>query len=279
MRKWATQRRQVLRGDGSRHVRFSPRTIARLATGLVALSTFVLLWYLAVKEGWVSRFLVASPLETLRTIQALWHAGQLQSDISASVRRVLLGYSMGCGAGIMAGIATGRVSILRLLFEPVFNMLRALPAIGWAPVIVLIFGVTETQKVVIVFLAAYFTVWLSTFVGVRAAPIEYLHAGATLGLRGVPLLVRVIIPAALPAISVGLRVAAATTFSALVAAELSGASSGLGNLLNTARLLFRTDWMFAAVVMLAVLGAGFDFVVSRGLGRVIHWEDRGAGRV
>lgn len=161
---------------------------------------------------------------------------------------------------------------VRLLLEPVIQVLRPIPGIAWIPFAILWFGVGEVPKLFIISLGVFFPVWLSTHVGVQATRSQYVEAAQSLGLGAHELFYRVVLPAALPSIVTGLRQGLAIAFILVVAAELTGASTGLGNLISQSHLTFRTDRMLVGLALLGVLGALVDFGFSRLARRLVHWD-------
>ena len=149
---------------------------------------------------------------------------------------------------------------------------RPVPALAWVPLALVWFGVNEEARVFVIALGAFFPVWLSTHVGVNGTPRALIATASTLGLNGVEQLLRVAVPAAAPSIRLGLRIGMANAFTLVVASESIGASTGLGARMFNALEATRGDWMFADLIMLAVVALGVDVVLSRTLALLIHWE-------
>jgi NitT/TauT family transport system permease protein/sulfonate transport system permease protein len=202
----------------------------------------------------------------------LINEGILGRDVYWSVRRALTGLVTGSLLGIVVGLFTGRVLAVRLLLEPVIQVLRPIPGIAWIPFAILWFGVGEVPKLFIISLGVFFPVWLSTHVGVIATRSQYVEAAQSLGAGKRELFYRVVLPATLPSIVTGLRQGLAIAFILVVAAELTGASSGLGNLISQSHLIFRTDRMLVGLALLGVLGALVDFGFSRLARWIVHWD-------
>jgi ABC-type nitrate/sulfonate/bicarbonate transport system permease component len=156
------------------------------------------------------------------------------------------------------GVMLGRSDFIEALVGPILQMARAIPPLALVPLIIFWFGISEGAKVLLIAWASFFPVWISTLLGVKGANPLFIRAGQSLGARRLSLLSKVVIPAALAPIFAGLRVALASSYTVLVAAELAGAIAGLGYLIQTSALSFRVDNIFVGIVTLALLGFATD---------------------
>jgi len=244
----------------------------RLFLSLASLTLFCLAWEGASRAGLISNRLIPPPSHVAEAAWELAGDGILLRDIYWSSRRALAGLLTGSLVGIVVGLFTGRLPAVRLLLEPVIQVLRPIPGIAWIPFAILWFGVGEIPKLFIISLGVFFPVWLSTHVGVMATRSQYVEAAQSLGIGKHELFYRVVLPASLPSIVTGLRQGLAIAFILVVAAELTGASSGLGNLISQSHLTFRTDRMLVGLALLGVLGALVDFGFSRLARWLVHWD-------
>ena len=246
--------------------------VGRIFLSLASLSLFCIVWEVGSRTGLISNRLIPAPSQVAEAAWELLGDGILLRDIYWSSRRALFGMVLGSVLSIVVGLFTGRVPAVRLLLEPVIQVLRPIPGIAWIPFAILWFGVGEVPKLFIISLGVFFPVWLATHVGVMATRSQYLEAAQSLGLEPHELFYRVVLPAALPTIVTGLRQGLAIAFILVVAAELTGASSGLGNLISQSHLTFRTDRMLVGLALLGVLGALVDFGFSRLARWLVHWD-------
>ena len=246
--------------------------VGRFFLSLVSLALFCALWEGASRTGLISNRLIPAPTEVAQAAWDLFTQGVLLRDVYWSSRRALTGLATGSLLAILVGLFTGRVSVVRLLLEPIIQVLRPIPGIAWIPFAILWFGVGEIPKLFIISLGVFLPVWLSTHVGVIATRSQYVEAAKSLGARRHELFYRVVLPAALPSIVTGLRQGLAIAFILVVAAELTGASAGLGNLISQSHLIFRTDRMLVGLALLGVLGALVDFGFSRLARWLVHWD-------
>jgi NitT/TauT family transport system permease protein len=254
--------------------RKKPQLGAVLARGgpLVSFGFVLAIWSLVGLSGLVSEIIFPAPWSVWSATVEMWRNGTLSTDLQASLGRVVIGFSIGATLGVTLGLLTGRVAIVRTLLNPFLNLLRPIPAIALVPVAIVWFGIGEGSKYFVVSYTVFLTVWFNTHHGMEYVPETYLRAARSLGASKVREFVTVIIPAAAPHIFAGIRLGVALAFLSLVAAELSGASSGVGFRLQEARQYFRTDRMFSLLIILGILGACVDYVVYR-IGQIlVHWE-------
>lgn len=195
------------------------------------------------------------------------------SDLKISLTRAAVGFSIGASLGILLGLLTARVKIVSIALEPFLNLLRPIPAIALVPVAIVWFGIGEGSKYFVISYTVFLAVWLNTHAGASNVASTYIRAARSLGASRVREFFEVIIPASAPMIFVGLRLGAALAFLSLVAAELSGASAGIGFRLQDARQFIRTDRMFVGLIQLGILGALLDAAFAYTGRRLVHWEN------
>ena len=162
--------------------------------------------------------------------------------------------------------------MIRTMLNPFMTVLRPIPAIALVPVAIVWFGIGEGSKYFVISYTVFLAVWFNTHHGMEYVPEIYLRASRSLGASKMREFFAVVIPAAAPHIFAGIRLGVALAFLSLVAAELSGASSGIGYRLQESRQYIRTDRMFALLIELGVLGALVDTFVYHLGRRMVHWE-------
>jgi len=245
--------------------------------GLAVLSLFVIavLWQLVVSSGLINPRLFPSPIQVAQAGVRLYQDGVLLLDLAVSMSRAGIGFALGAVLGIALGLMTARLALFRLALYPLFTLLRPIPAIALVPVAIVWFGIGEQSKYFVIGYTVFLAVWLSTHHGMEHVPETYIRASRSLGASRRREFIEVVIPAAAPHIFAGLRFGAALAFLSLVAAELTGASSGIGYRLNEARQYFLVDRMFVGLIELGVLGALLDTVFVLAGRRLLHWESNG----
>ncbi len=202
----------------------------------------------------------------------LYRNGLLFSDLLDSLSRACIGFLIGASLGVAVGLLTGRTKLLRALLNPFLTILRPIPAIALVPVAIVWFGIGEGSKYFVISYTVFLAVWFNTHHGMEYVPDLYIRASRSLGASRRREFFGVVIPAAAPHIVAGIRLGVALAFLSLVAAELTGASSGIGYRLQEARQYIRTDQMFALLIELGVLGALIDFAFAWLGKRIVHWQ-------
>lgn len=232
----------------------------------------IAVWWLITGSGMVNADLFPTPYAVATAAQELYSEGLLFTDLAVSIKRAAIGFAIGALLGVVMGILTARVAILRLIFNPLFNLLRPIPAIALVPLAIVWLGIGQSSKYFVISYTVFLGVWLNTHHGTEHVARTYILAARSLGANRLREFVEVILPAAAPHIVAGLRIGAALAFLSLVAAELSGASAGIGFRLQEARQFIRTDRMFVGLLELGVLGAILDFVFVLTSRKLVHWE-------
>jgi len=231
-----------------------------LPLGTAALA--VLLWALAVKLSHTNVF--PSPLRVLAGLKELAGRGVLWRYVGDSLRRVASGYLLALVLGVPAGLALGWHPNLASAFNPVIQMARPISPLAWMPLAILWFGVSEAAPGFLIFLGAFFPIVVASMNGVKSVPAMYLQAGRNFGLSTPRLLARVVFPAALPQILVGLRIALGIAWIVVVAAEMIAVDSGLGYLIIDSRNAGkRYDLVVAGMLLIGVIGLALDTLARR----------------
>jgi NitT/TauT family transport system permease protein len=244
----------------------------KLLRGAASLGAVLLLWSLAGHFALINTDLVPTPEMVWSAGVELYHDGLLLSDLAISARRAAVGFTLGAGLGVGCGLLTARIRWIGHALHPILNLLRPIPAIALVPLAIVWFGIGEPSKTFVISYTVFLAVWLNTDHGASHVAQTYVRASRSLGAGQWREFFAVILPACAPHIVSGLRLGAALAFLSLVAAELTGASAGIGYRIQEARQFLRTDRMFVGLVELGVLGALLDagFVqISR---RLVHWD-------
>lgn len=239
---------------------------------VLSLTGIVILWWLFASSGFISQDLFPTPGMVLAAAIELYRDGVLISDLKISLTRAAVGFSIGATLGIVIGLLTARVSALSIALEPFLTLLRPIPAIALVPIAIVWFGIGEGSKYFVIAYTVFLAVWLNTHAGARNVAGTYIRASRSLGASRFREFFEVVVPAAAPHIVVGLRLGSALAFLSLVAAELSGASAGIGFRLQDARQFIQTDRMFVGLIELGLLGATLDLIFVSISNRLVHWE-------
>lgn len=229
---------------------------------MLATALFLVLWKYAVV--WTGTRVFPSPREVERGLAQLMHGGVLYHDIVDSLRRVAIGYFAALGLAIPLGLLLGWYPGLNETVNPAMQILRPISPIAWIPVAILFFGVGDDAAIFLVFLAAFFPIVVTCVDAVANVPLIYRRAGSNFGLTAPQLLTRVVFPAALPQILVGLRIALGIGWLVVVAGEMIAVNSGLGYLIIDSRNSGkRYDLVVGAMLLIGVIGLMLDLLFRR----------------
>ena len=244
---------------------------------LVTAGVLLFVWNYAVR--WSGTTVFPSPLSVERGTAELIQGGLLWRYIGDSLRRVFIGYLTAVALGIPLGLLLGWYPIAGTIANPVIQMLRPISPIVWIPVAIILFGIGDLASIYLIFLGAFFPIVVSTMNGVRNVPSMYRRAGRNFGLAPGKLLGRVVLPAALPQMIVGLRIALGIAWLVVVAAEMVASNSGLGYLVIDARNSGkRYDLVVAAMIMIGLIGLALDVALRQVEGlKSVRWGFRAAG--
>lgn len=262
--------REASAGLLSPRVRWNWRALSW--TGFILPSLLLVIWELTARVGLIEPRLLPPPSEVARTLYALSQNG-LWTHVAVSVARVGSGFAIGSILGTAFGIAVGLNSDVESVIDPTFQALRAIPSLAWVPLLLLWLGIGETPKITLIALGAFFPVYLNVVAGLRNVDAKLIELGRSLQLSQAAMVSRILLPASLPSIFVGLRVGLSLSWMFLVAAELIAADRGLGYLLSEGRETSRPDIVLAAIVLLALLGKLTDGIVKHVQSRRLAWRD------
>lgn len=226
---------------------------------IIVTAVLVALWHLAVVLTGTQIF--PSPVDVVRGLNDLPHLGAYTRD---SLLRVACGYGAAVLLGVPAGLALGWFSSAARAANPLIQMLRPISPLAWMPLAVIWFGVSNLAPIFLIFLASFFPIVVAAMNGVRNVPPMYVQAGRNFGLSTGALMVRVVFPAVLPRIVVGLRIAFGVAWLVLVAAEMIAVDSGLGYLIIDARNAGkRYDLVVGGMLLIGVIGLMLDALIRR----------------
>ena len=248
-------------------------SLHRFVNVFVSLGAVLVVWFIITALKLVNPALFPSPIETWTAMVELMKSGLFFTDLGTSLARAAIGFAIGAVLGIIVGLLTARVRAVQFILGPFLTVLRPIPAIALVPIAIVWFGIGEPSKYFVIAYTVFLAVWLNTHHGMERVPRTFVLASRVLGASRIREFMEVIIPAAAPHIVAGLRMGSALAFLSLVAAELSGASSGIGYRMQEARQYIRTDIMFVGLIELGILGALLDSGFVMLSKKVVHWED------
>jgi sulfonate transport system permease protein len=250
-----------------------PSRFARPALGLLLPVGVALAWELIVWLGYSNGRLVPPPSRIFATLVELARSGELLIHIRATLIRVGLGFGLGVIAGTIMGAISGYWALARRLLDPTVQALRAIPSLAWVPLFILWLGIFETSKIALIAAGVFFPVYLGVMGAILSVDRKIVEVGRTFRLSGPAMIRRILLPAVLPAYVVSLRVGLGLGWMFVVAAELIGASEGLGYLLLDGQQLGKPAQILAAIVIFAILGKLTDWLIEVAAAPFLRWQD------
>jgi sulfonate transport system permease protein len=248
-------------------VAFPPAVVALLFPAFL-----LVLWSLAARLGWLPPQILPAPDEVGSALLDLARSGDLFRDTGISLLRVVEGFAAGCVLGLLLGIAMGLSPTVEDYVRPLFTAFAQVPTLGWIPLLMLLVGIGEGLKILVIAKAAFVPITLNTLAGIRAVPSHYTEVGAVFRFSRWQMLRRVVLPAAVPPIFTGLRYGLTHAWNALVAVELLASAEGLGYLLVWGRQMFWLDTMMGAMAMIGIIGFLLDRIMAILESRLQRWR-------
>jgi ABC-type nitrate/sulfonate/bicarbonate transport system permease component len=249
------------------------RYSGNVAPYVLAAAAVIFVWQMVVTLTAPHVSLLPSPWLAAETFAELVENGKLFVHVQASLTRVFSAWSLSALIAVPLGLAMGRARLLERILDPVIELFRPISPLAWIPLAILWFGIGEGGKIFVIVIATFFPILLNTVAGVKSIDPVLIRAGRVLGCEGSARLFRkVVFPAALPHIVVGLRISFGTGWAAIIAAELVAARSGLGYLIANGMEVLRSDLVLVGMAVIGVLGVTFDGVF-RWLNRRYSWVE------
>jgi NitT/TauT family transport system permease protein len=238
-------------------------------------------WQVCAQIGFVRRSVLPAPTDvafvwfdliTGATDAAARYSGTWLDHAAASIWRVLAGFAWGGALGIVAGLLIGLSRVMERVLDPTVQVLRNVPVTAWVPLSLVFFGIGNAPAIFLIGLGAFFPAAVNTTHGVRQVNVTLTKAARMMGANKRELLVRVILPGALPSIMTGMRLSMGIAWVLVVVAEILAVRSGLGYLLNDAYLFYRNDVVIAAMLSIGILGFVSDRVVVLVRDHLLEWN-------
>jgi taurine transport system permease protein len=249
-----------------------------LSISLASAAAFLSLWWVATHFGWIKPLFLPKP-------EAIWGAFQqsmagdlddhsLPVHFAASIGRVFAAFALAVALGVPVGLAMGVSRIARGIFDPPIEFYRPLPPLAYLPLMVIWFGIGETSKIILLFLAIFAPVALSARAGVKSVSQEQIQAARSMGASPRQVILHVIAPGALPEILVGLRIGMGVGWTTLVAAEMVAADAGLGKMVFNAANFLRTDVVVLGTIIIGVVAYAFEMLMRWIERRAAPWKGK-----
>lgn len=265
--------------DAAPHVRpvpfrgggFQPEP--RRFVGLAVFAVLLVAWELGSRAGLISELVLPAPSEAWGAFIDLARSGNLQRHLSASLQRLVIGFTAGSILGLIVGTAIGLSSYTRAGVSPLVSAIFPIPKIALLPLFIIWFGIGEGSKVATILFGCFFPTVITTYGGIDSVDRALIRMGQSFGLSRWEIVRKIVLPAALPAILSGTRISASIAIILLVAAEMIGAEYGIGAFVLLAGNLMSTDQLIAGVAMLSILGLIVSWLITRAEKVFLSWRN------
>lgn len=245
--------------------------------GLYLPIVVLVIWQAVCSLQLVIPAILPSPLEIAVAFWQLARSGVLISDLKISLIRVVFGFLLGAGLGLITGAFAGLYKRFEDVVDPSVQMLRTVPHLAITPLFILWLGLGEWSKDVLIATGAFFPMYMNTFMGIRSVDAKLFEVARVLQFNRVQQFTKLMLPAALPNVLLGLRLAIGVSWLGLVVAEMLGSSSGVGYLILNAQQFSQTDVVFVGLIIFALVGKLSDSFVRLLERRLLRWRDNYTG--
>jgi len=244
----------------------------RRGVAVVVFVALVALWEIAVQRRWVSPLFLPAPSAIVAAFRELIASGLLWRHVSVSLGRIAGGWLVGTAAGFAIGFAMGMWSLARAVGVPVVSALFPIPKIALLPLLILWLGIGEPSKIATIALGVVFPTVIAVYSAIDAVPRNLIRMAQSFDLPWPAILLKIVLPGALPGILAGFRITASIALILLVSAEMIGAEYGIGAFILAAGNLMQTDHLLAGVAILSVLGLLVNWLLSAIEKSVLRWR-------
>lgn len=232
----------------------------------------IVLWQIAAQKGKINVQLFPSPLKIWQAFVKSVQNGKLQANILISLKRVLIGYIYGAVLGVVVGILLGLSKKAYRLCSFLLEILRPIPIIAWVPVLIMILGIGEVSKVIVIMIGSFWAIFLNTYDGIRSVDSKYLEVSSMFMKTRTETVLRVMLPAALPGIFTGLRIGIGSAWISVIGAELIASSAGLGYMISYSREMAQPANMYVAVFIIGIIGYLINALLKLIEKRALRWN-------
>ncbi|MFI7670190.1 ABC transporter permease [Nocardia sp. NPDC049526] len=258
--------------DVSRILRAVALLAWRIFKPTFAIGLLVAVWEAAPRLGLVDEVFLPPFSTVAQAFIDLVQSGEMWEHVSTSLTRSAIGFSLALAVAIPVGVAIAWYRPVAEFLNPILELFRNTAALALLPVFILILGIGETSKIALVVYASFFPILLNTITGVRTVDPLLIKSAVSLGFSPIRLFQKVILPAAVPSIFTGVRMAAASSILVLIAAEMVGARAGLGYLITAAQQNFQIPNMYAGIIAISLLGLSFNGLLVALERRLSRWR-------
>lgn len=232
----------------------------------------LLAWTLGSYFGLIDARVLPAPWTAAETALELIRDGRLPQNLAISAWRAAQGFAIGVSSGLLVALAAGLTLTGGYLFDGLVQVKRAIPTLALIPLVVIWFGIGETMKVAVIALGVFVPIYLNTHTALRGIETRYVELAETVGLSRLAFVRHIVLPGALPGFLLGLRFGVMNAWLALVVVEQLNATSGIGYMINLARVYAQTDVIVVGILVYALLGLASDATVRAAERRLVGWR-------
>lgn len=241
--------------------------------GLLLPAVITIIWQLVGSLGLISPTVLPAPSAILNSFWELTVSGDLFANLKISVLRAVLGFLLGGGLGLLFGISVGFSRKTESYLDPSLQMLRTIPNLAVTPLFILWFGFDELSKILLISFGSFFPIYINTYLGIRGADSKLFDVARILEFNRKQQITKLVLPAALSNILLGVRLSLGIAWLSLVVAELMGSSAGIGYLIMDARQFSQTEKVFVGIIIFAVVGKLTDSFVRLLERKLLRWRN------
>lgn len=252
---------------------FTYKSNERWILGSILPIILLLFWEVAGRVGLIESYLLPTPTRIVEEIASMATAGTLFGHLGATLSRVVFGFSIGTVVAVVLGTAVGYYNIAEKIMDPIIQAFRSIPALAWVPLFILWMGIGESSKITLIAVGVFFPVYLNIVAGIRNVDRKLIEVGKIYGFTVGETLRKIILPASLPSFLTGIRSGVGLGWMFVVAAEIMGASKGLGYLLIVGQNTYSPELIIASIVLFAVIGKTTDSLLKKLEEKLLVWQD------
>ncbi|WP_205317709.1 ABC transporter permease [Oceanobacillus zhaokaii] len=250
------------------------KNVEHIVLGSIIPIILLIIWEILSRLEVFPAYMLPAPSVVLGTIVGLGQDGSLWGHIGITTYRVLAGFVLGTAVAVVLGSFVGFYQKAEQLFDPMIQAFRSIPSLAWVPLFILWMGIGEPSKITMIAVGVFFPVYLNMISGILGVDRKLIEVGKINKLNSFQLVTRIILPASLPSFLTGLRSGLGLGWMFVVAAELMGASQGLGYLLVLGQNTLSPETILASIILFAVIGKLTDWILKIIEARALHWQDR-----
>lgn len=247
----------------------------RMVDGLIGLIipvVLIVLWQILGSKGIIHQTIMPKPTTLVEKLIPLIQKGILLRNIVASLRRVLIGYTIGSVLGIILGIIIGVFSFAEKLASIMIGVFRPIPALACIPLLILALGIGEESKIAVIMIGSFWPVLINTIHGIKSVDKKLIQLGVVMEKSKYTIITNIILPAAFPAVFTGLRLGISSSWTNIVAAEMIAASAGMGYMITYAREMSQPAQVLIGILSIGIIGLLIDAIVIWVEKKVVYWE-------